>query len=67
MCAKLFESLVLPISKFGLRTVGCCEHVASVLRHPSYQRNQTGEVLSETNKRGTVNVLDAADTNWDSN
>ena len=62
----MFERLVLPICKFGSRTVGCCEHVASVLRYPSYQRNQTGEVLSETNYCGPVNVLDAADTNWDS-
>ena len=64
---NMFERLVLPVCKFGSRTVGCCEHVASVLRYPSYQRNQTGEVLSETNYCGTVNVLDAADTNWDSN
>ena len=54
MCARMFERLVLPICKFGSRTVGCCEHVASVLRYPSYQRNQTGEVLSETNYCGTV-------------
>ena len=65
MCARMFERLVLPICKFGSRTVGCCEHVASVLRYPSYQRNQTGEVLSETNYCGTVNVLYAADTTFE--
>ena len=63
----MIERLVLAICKFGSRTVECCEHVASVLRYPSYQRNQKGEVLSETNYCGTVNILDAADANWDSN
>ena len=48
------------------RTVGCCEHIAAVLWYPNYQRNQAGEVLSETDNCGTVNVSDAADTNWDS-
>ena len=61
MCAKIFERLVLPICKVGSRTVGCSEHIAAVLWYPTYQRNQTGEVLSETNFYRTVNVLDAAD------
>ena len=52
--------------KVGSRTVGCCEHIAAVLWCPSYQTNQAGEVLSNTDYCGTVNVLDAADTNWDS-
>ena len=59
-CAGMFE---IKGFKVGSRTVGCCEHIATVLCYPSYLRNQTGEVLSETNYCGTVNVLDAADTN----
>ena len=51
--------------KVGSRTVGCCEHIAAVLWYPSYQRNQTGKVLSETDYCGTVNVLGAADTDQD--
>ena len=49
----------------GSRTVGCCEHTA-VLWYPSYQRNQAGDVLSETHFCGTVNVLEVVDTNWES-
>ena len=66
MWVRMFERLVLPICNVGWRTVGCYEHVAAVLWYPSYQRNQKGEVLSETNYSGTVNVLDVADTNLDS-
>ena len=66
MCVRMFERLVLSICNVGWRTVGCCEHVAAVLWYPSYQRNQKGEVLSETNYSGTVNVLDVANTNLDS-
>ena len=58
MCARMFESFV----KLGTMTVGCCEYIAAVLWYPSYQRNQTGKVLSETDYCGTVNVLGAADT-----
>ena len=50
--------------KVGSRTVGCCAHVAAVLRYLGYQRHQMDVVLSETNYCGAV--LDAADTDWDS-
>ena len=50
--------------KVGLRTVGCCAHVAAVLLYLGYQRHQTDEVSSETNYCRAV--LDAADTDWDS-
>ena len=63
MCARMFERLVLPTCKVGPRTVGCSE---PILWYLSYQKNQAGEVLSETNYCGTVNDLDAADTDWDS-
>ena len=54
------------IANFQIWVKDCWEQVASVLRYPSYQRNQTGEILSETNYCGTGNVLNVADTNWDS-
>ena len=47
------------------RTVGCCAHVAAVLWCLAYQRHQTEGVLKETNYCGAINVLDAADTDWD--
>ena len=52
--------------KVGSRTVGCCEHNGAVVWCTSYQRDQTGEILSETDYCWAVNVLDAADPNWDS-
>ena len=48
------------------RNVGCSVHVAVVLWYLSYRRHQISEVLSETNYCGTVNVLDAADTDGNS-
>ena len=57
LCHKHVGKNVRKVGIANLQFVGCCGHVASVLRYPSYQRNQTGEVLSETNYCGTVNVL----------
>ena len=54
------------LAKLGQGLLGVVSTFAAVLLYPSYQKNQAGEVLSETNYCGTVNVLDAADTDWDS-
>ena len=61
----MFERMIFQCN-VGSRTVGCCEHIAAVLWYPSYQRNQAGDVLSETNFCGTVNVLEVVDTNLES-
>ena len=65
ICAQECSKCLYCQCKVGSSTVGCCEHIAAVLWYPSYQRNQTGKVLSETDYCGTVNVLGAADTDQD--
>ena len=57
-------NIILPYCKVGSRTVGCCAHIAAILLYLGYQRQQTDEVSSETNYCRAV--LDAADTDWDS-
>ena len=65
ICAQEYSKGLYCQCKVGSRTAWCCEHIAAVLWYPSYQRNQTGKVLSETDYCGTVNVLGAADTDQD--
>ena len=65
ICAHDVRKDGIANATLGQWTVGCCEHIAAVLWYPtcSYQRNQAGDVLSETNFCGTVNVLEVVDKN----
>ena len=67
MCARIFERFVLTMQSWS-RIFGVVRTLLQfcgilVIR----ETMQTVEVLSETYYCGTVNVLDAADTDWDSN
>ena len=46
------------------RTVGCCAHVASVLRYLGYYRNKTGNNEAKPNKVLIDHVKDAAVDTW---
>ena len=65
MCARMFERLVLGMQSWDkdclVLWARCCSFVVSWLLETPDVRS-----LSETNHCGTVNVLDAADTDWDS-
>ena len=67
MCARIFERFVLTMQSWS-RIFGV---VSTLLQFCGIlvirETMQTVEVLSETYCCGTVNVLDAADTDWDSN
>ena len=62
---ECYKGWYCPFAKLGQGLLGVVSTFAAGLLYPSYQKNQTGEVLSETKYCWTVNDLDAADTDWD--